>query len=487
MLSYKQPKIKNFYDRMPVAVQNIMTSLYGLQHRRKVHGRYYWSYLQDLSKSQWHSLQTLEELQNDQLCKFISYAYKHSQYWRDTFDQLRLKPMMIKSAKDLHLLPILEKETVRQHIEKLVSDEYQHGGTKRKEAVHVHTSGTTGKALHLIVSQECWEREYAFRDLHRSWGGIQLGDKIATFAGHPVVPTAQMKPPFWRENWAENQVIFSSQHITPYTLPYYVEKLIAFQPDLIHGYPSSLYLLALYLDTQGVHNICPKSVYTHSETLLSYQREVLERVFRCKVFNWYGNTEVVANIVECEKGSLHIKMEHGVIEFLRPNGEPAKPGEIGELVCTGFGNYATPLIRYRVGDAAIVSDRSCSCGRVGPLVEEIVGRVEDIIVTPDGRHVGRLDHVFKDALNVVEAQIIQEHIDSVLVRLVKRPGFGNDDMTLLERELRLRLGPAIKIQYEFMNQIPREPSGKFRFVISKVPLEVGKEAKQISQLLDTQI
>jgi phenylacetate-CoA ligase len=476
MFSYNKPKLKDFYDKMPVFVQNLMTSLYGLQHRRRVHGRYYPIYLEALKKSQWYSLEELKELQNSQLRRFISYAYDHSPYWHRIFSELGFKPDMIKRAEDLHLLPLLEKETVRQHIESIISDEYRNG-VKRKEAVPVHTSGTTGKALHLTLSRECWEREYAFRDLHRSWGGIKPGDRIATFAGHPVVPTDRMKPPFWRENWTENQVVFSSQHIAPHTLHHYVEKLIKFQPDLIHGYPSALYLVALYLDAQGIRAIRPKAVYTHSETLLDYQRDLLERVFGCKVFNWYGNTEMCANIVECEKGSLHVKLEHSVVEFLRPDGEPAKPGEIGEMVCTGFGNYATPLIRYRVGDVAVVSDRSCSCGRAGPLVKEVVGRVEDIIVTPDGRHVGRLDHVFKDMLNVVEAQIIQEDINSVLIRIVKRPGFGENDMHLLERELRLRLGPIINLQYEFVNQIPREPNGKFRFAISKVPLRIGARSE----------
>jgi len=238
--------------------------------------------------------------------------------------------------------------------------------------VHVHTSGTTGKALHLWISKECWEREYAFRQLHRSWGGIDIGDRIATIAGHPVVPMDRTSPPFWRENWAENQLIFSSQHITPENLKYYAEKLNQFQPELLHGYPSSLYLIALYLNSEGIYTIKPKVVFTHSESLLYYQRELLENVFSCKVYNWYGNTEMVANIVECEAGNLHVKLEHSIIEIIRSDGQPARPGEIGELICTGFGNYATPLIRYRVGDTVIPSDSVCPCGRSGPLIEKII-------------------------------------------------------------------------------------------------------------------
>jgi len=195
---------------------------------------------------------------------------------------------------------------------------------------------------------------------------------------------------------------------------------------------------------------------------------VMEQAFQCKVYNWYGNAEQVGNIVECEEGNLHVKEDHSFVEFIGPDGRPAQPGELAEMVCTGFGNYAMPLIRYRVGDMAVLSDKKCPCGRSGRIVERIVGRVEDVVVTPDGRHVGRLDHLFKDMLNVKEAQIFQENVNDLEIRIVKRPQFSEKDMRLLMQEARLRLGNKIKIHVRFVDTIKREPSGKLRFVISKV-------------------
>jgi phenylacetate-CoA ligase len=479
-LQYGAGWLQSLYNYLPVFAQNVMTSIYGLRLQKRAYGRYYRRYFAELEQSQWHTASQLQTLQNRRLRDFVAYAYAQSPYWNRLLTDLGLGPAEIRTPDDLRRLPILEKETLHQRIHEIEAREYVNGN---KDVVAVHTSGTSGKALHLNLSREVWEREYAFRQLHRSWGGIRRGDKVATFGGHPVVPTDQPRPPYWRENWAERQVIFSSQHIAPDAVPHIAERLARFQPDLIHGYPSSLYLVALYLDAEGINEIRPRAVQTHSETLLDYQRNVLERVFDCKVYNWYGCTEMVANIVECEFGSLHVKMEYSVVEFIRPDGEPAGPGEMGELVCTAFGNYATPLIRYRVGDVAVLSDwQECECGRSGPLVQQIVGRMEDIIVTPDGRHVGRLDHVFKDTLNVAEAQIVQETKDAVLVRMVKRAGFGERDMHLLEKELRLRLGPLIRIEYEFVDQIPRESNGKFRFAISKVPLQIGKASSEIKEL-----
>ncbi len=463
MLSYNQRWLKNLYDRAPTPAQNLLTSAYGFTHRRKVRGRYYFSHLAQLQQSQWHSFDQLQTSQNESLRSFVRYAYHHSRFWRRVFDEHAITPDQIKSAADLRHLPVLEKETLRASVDEIVADDF-----RVKNFVSAHTSGTTGKALHLKLSVEAWQREYAFRDLHRSWGGIMHGDETATFAGHPVIATKRMTAPFWRRNWPERQTLFSSQHITPDTLPFYAVELARLQPQLIHGYPSALYLIALYLDEQGIKNVRPKAVYTHSETLLDYQREVLGRAFSCKVFNGYGNAELAGNIVECEAGSLHVKMEHSVVEVLRDDNTHAAIGETGELVCTCFGNRATPLIRYRTGDAAVLSGTTCSCGRAGLIVEMIVGRVDDIIATPEGRRVGRLDHVFKDTLHVVEAQIVQDKLDCLRVRIVKRAGFDEAELKLVEKGLRLRLGDAIKLEYEFLDRIPREHNNKFRAVVSKL-------------------
>jgi phenylacetate-CoA ligase len=258
--------------------------------------------------------------------------------------------------------------------------------------------------------------------------------------------------------------------MTPDTLPLYVERLVRLRPRIIHGYPSSLFVLALQMLDSGETRLRPTAVFTHSETLLSQQRSTIESAFGCKAYNWYGNTEMVGNIVECECGTMHVRSEHSLVEFLGPSGAPAAAGQVAEVVGTAFANWATPLIRYRLGDSVIVGSGDCPCGRRGPTVEAVVGRVEDIIVTPDGRHVGRLDHIFKDALTVREAQIRQKVADEVTVLLVPREGFTTGDERRIERDLRLRLGRSIRIRFEVVGAIPREPNGKFRFAVSDVPL-----------------
>jgi phenylacetate-CoA ligase len=139
----------------------------------------------------------------------------------------------------------------------------------------------------------------------------------------------------------------------------------------------------------------------------------------------------------------------------------------GEVVATGFANRAMPLLRYRTGDVATLRKRvGCPCGRSRPIIEELDGRIEDFIVTPDGRRVGRIDHVFKDALLVREAQIFQSSPDAILVRIAPRPGYGPVAQLRIEREFRARLGREIEIRFETVAAIPRQANGKFRAVIS---------------------
>jgi len=432
-----------------------------------VFGKYYTAHYDKLDKSQWYNSGEMGEYQKQVVISFVRFAGKEVPYYRDIFRKIGMVPEDIQSIDDLNSFPLLEKETVRTNAARLVDPFKGRAG----KTVAVHTSGTTGKGLHLVVSRDAWQREYAFRYLHLSWAGISPNARMAFIAGHPVTAPNRMRPPFWIKDRYNGHVYFSSQHITSKTLPYYIKYLAGFRPELIRGYPSSVYLLALGVIEHGA-SIRPRAVFTNSETLLDHQRAVMEEAFQCKVYNWYGNAEQVGNIVECEEGNLHVKEDHSFVEFITPDGRPAQPGEIAEMVCTGFGNYAMPLIRYRVGDMAVLSDKKCPCGRSGRIVEQIVGRVEDIVVTPDGRHVGRLDHLFKDMLNVKEAQIFQEDVNSLEIRIVKRPEFGERDMRLLMQEAGLRLGNKIKIHVRFVDRIKREPSGKLRFVISKVPTAI---------------
>jgi len=208
------------------------------------------------------------------------------------------------------------------------------------------------------------------------------------------------------------------------------------------------------------------AVFTSSESLLAFQRETIEKAFGAPVVDRYGMSEFGASMTQCPVGRLHVDMEFGIVEVEVT--EETDETETGPLLVTGLGQVATPLFRYRIGDVGTRLRRPCACGRGGDAFVEIDSRVEDYVLTPDGRLIGRLDHAFKDQFDVAEAQILQEDARAIEVLVVPRAGYASGSERHLLRELRTRLGNEIAIRTRRVERIPREPNGKFRLVKSRV-------------------
>jgi phenylacetate-CoA ligase len=459
---------RQLYDRAPAALKNLITSVYGLQQRRARYGRHYVEALATLAEEERMTSDALVERQLVRVRSFLSRAQRDSMFHRARFAEAGFSPDQLRSLDDLRALPVMTKEEIRANADRIASSRL-----RDLDVRWLHTSGTTGKALHIPMAASAFQREYAFRASHYRWGGIELdgGDRLAFAFGHPVTPASRSEPPFWSYDHANGWLLMSSYHLGERQLGAYIRELERFRPAMIAGYPSSLYLLALAHERYGTGRFRPRSAFAASETLLEHQRIAIERGFGCRVLVWYGNTEMCANIVECASGSLHGRLEHSYLEVLDDAGRPAREGH---LVCTGFGNDAFPLIRYDIGDVVERSDaRACDCGRPGVFFRRILGRVEDYVITPDGRYIGRLDHLFKDALRVREAQLVQVSPDALKIRLVVREGYGPADEQQIASEARSRLGDAISLRFEYVDTIERTPAGKFRFVVSSVHGRTG--------------
>ena len=460
-VTYGNRFFRSFYYAAPSPLKTLITTAYGFAQRRQRYGDSFCRHLAFLSESQGWDNESLLRFQQVRLQDFLRLAAAETPFYSS-----REEYRAGAKTGDLSRFPLLTKQAVREHQDELIRT-----GFDRQPHRMVHTSGTTGKSLTFPVTAECFQREYAFREVHYSWSKASLVglDPFAFIAGHPVAHPDRTRPPFWTFDMTSNHLFFSSYHLSEKTMPAYVRELESFNPIILAGYPSSVYLLALAFRKHGREKLRLKGVYTFSETLMDFQRAAIQEAFGCHVFNWYGNTEMCANIVECEKGELHLKIEHSVVEVLNDRNEACQPGETGRLVCTGFGNPAFPFIRYEVGDVVTLSkEKHARCGRGGILVDEVLGRMEDYVITPDGRIVGRLDHIFKDGRRVVEAQIVQNAIEEIVVRIVREPSYTPEDEKAILREARLRLGDSVRIGFQYVDSIPRGDTGKFRFIVSKI-------------------
>lgn len=421
-------------------------------------------YYNYLINTQSMSNEEIDRMQISLLKGLISHAIDYVPHYQQTIQLKKEDLRRFDSMNMLEYLPILEKSEFRESAETFISNYYD-----KAKLIKISTSGTTGTPLTIYTSREARKMNYAFFERSKFWAGIKRLERSITFAGRAIVPAQQKDPPFWRVNVLFNNTLFSSYHLSNKNLPYYVDRIRKIQPHFIDSYPSSIGIIARYIIDNNICDIKPKAIITSSETLFDAEREEIEKAFGCRVYDQYGSAEQVTFACQCTKGAYHINPEYGFVEVLDKNNRPLEKGMLGEFACTGFINRAMPLIRYKIGDMGILSDRKCDCGCNFPLVERICGRTDDILITPSGKYVGRLDPVFKGVGHTIkEAQIIQEKLDLITILVVKAPGYTDKDGESIIKELKKRMGPAMSYAIRLVDSIPRTKTGKSRAVIRKV-------------------
>jgi phenylacetate-CoA ligase len=412
-----------------------------------------------LAREQWTHHQW-ESWREERLAFLLHRAAAKVPYYRDQWSERRRRG----DRAPLDVLgnwPILEKETLRAQAAAFVADD-----RSPSRMFHDHTSGTSGKSLDLWLSRGTVQAWYAlFEARCRHWNGVSRRDRWAMIGGQLIVSVKQDEPPFWVWNASLHQLYLSAYHLAPRHAAGYVEALRRYGVRYIVGYPSAVHALAREVLSQNLRAPPLDFVLANAEPVLPHQRREIEEAFGCPVRETYGMAEIVADASECQEGRMHLWPEVGDIEVLSANGL-ATVGEMGELVCTGLLNFDMPLIRYRVGDrgALAAPDSSCGCGRRLPLLSAIDGRIDDVLYTPDGRVVGRLDPVFKSSLPIKEAQIIQDELDLVRIRYVRDARFSERDAQSLVDRVRERMG-SVRVVLEEVDSIPRTTNGKFRAVV----------------------
>jgi phenylacetate-CoA ligase len=458
---------KHIYDHSPVWLQNLMVSAQGLVlNRRRWDVELGRSLLSQLRESQWWSEDQFHDYQTERLRERIKFAALHAPYYQDLFRKEGIDYGKVRHLEDLRNIPFVEKKIVmsRPH-------DFLAGGRPLRQWTKFFTSGTTGSPMTVYCSRESFTRIWSFVFRLREWAGLEdpIFPKRVQLTGRDIIPAkkAGAAKTYWRLNFPGNAMLMSTSHLSPETVPAYVEAIKRFEPALIDSYPSAILVLGRVGKALGLDLPRPRAIITSAETLYGAERQELETSFGCRAFNQYASTDTGAFISTCECGNLHINPEFGVCEILNDAGMPAKPGEEGEIVATTFCNTEMVLLRYRIGDRAVCGPiEKCPCGRSMGRVEKITGRVDDILFIPDRGFVGRLDPVFKGLSNIYETQIVHESLNSLRLLLVPAPGYNDQIEAELIHNLRKKVGDTVSIEVEKVTAIPRGSNGKFRSVIT---------------------
>ena len=362
--------------------------------------------------------------------------------------------------------PVLGKDEVRAHPEAFLSETRESGPLSAER-----TSGTTGSPLTVFWSRRTARSWYAlFEARARLWNGGSRHDAWANLGGQLVTPRERSEPPYWVTNRAMRQLYCSSYHLTPGRGAAYLAALRAHGTTHVLGYASSLESLAILAAEEGLPPLPLQVAINNAEPLSLRQRARISRLFACPVRDTYGMAEIVTAASECSAGAMHLWPEVGWVEILGDEDEVLEPAAAGRVVATGLLNTDMPLIRYDTGDRAALDacwDR-CPCGRGLPRLSGIEGRSDDVVLAPDGTRIGRLDPVFKADFPVREAQIVQERLDMLRVRVVPLPAFHDGHVEELRAALIERVGSGVTVIVESVAHIERTAAGKFRAVVSHV-------------------
>jgi phenylacetate-CoA ligase len=423
----------------------------------------YLSDYRDLKQTQYLPTEKIKELQWHKIADILDHAYARSDFYRQRLNVLGLKPSAIRNLEDFRHIGILTKQDLRQCFEQIaVADLHdQHVFLKT-------TSGSTGQKVKVLLDESSGQFKRACTLRADEWSGWRLGEKVAAIWGNPEYKKTWRG--YIRNFLLERRQYLDTLDMDAYAIEQFARRMMQWQPSLIFGHAHSVYLFAQYVEQMQIKSIRPNGIITTAMVLHEHERVLIERVFECRVTNRYGCEEVSLIACECEQHQgLHINAESVYVEVMQDD-KPAPLGEPGKIVVTDLTNRAMPIIRYEVGDIGVINSRLCECGRGLPLLEKLEGRAADYVYTPEGKLISgiSLTENFASLLeNVGQIQLIQDARDHLLIKIVDE-GLDEKDMLAIQQLIQERFGSSMHYTLEKVAQIPREPSGKYRFCKSLI-------------------
>lgn len=436
--------------------------LFPLHEKIKGHSTSAWH--RELERSQWLTREEIDTLQLEHLKQFLCAIGENVPHFRELFRERGFVPGELSSIADLQRLPTMGKPEIRAATERLKADNATH-------LTRFNTGGSSGEPLVFYLGRQRISHDVAAKWRATRWWDVDIGDPEIVLWGSPIELQAQDRLRILRDRLFRTQLI-SAFEMSPANMERYLDAISRARPAMLFGYPSSLALLADFAEQRGIRvdNLGIRVAFVTSERLYAEQRVAIERVFGCPVANGYGARDAGFIAHECPEGSLHISAEDIVVEVVRADGAPAAVGESGELVVTHTATAEFPFVRYRTGDVGALSDKPCACGRGLPVLGEVHGRSTDFVVAADGTvmHGLALIYVLRDIESVGEFRITQETLAHTRIEIVAGPGWSDAVASAIQQQFRERLGDGVRVEIELRQDIPREASGKRRYVRSHV-------------------
>lgn len=432
-------------------------------YETKIRKRSTFRYNQEYENNQWKSKDEIENLQWYKIKSLLKHSYENVSYYKKKMSELGIEPGDIKTKEEYSSLPLLTKKDIQENYNALIAKNFKNKTRTKK------TGGSTGIPMQFEFNAESDQRRNAVMWRGYRWAGSDIGRKSLYLWGRSIEHGGVhkiVKDKYY--NIFLRRKILDSFMLSKETMKTFITEINSYKPVNIIGYVASLMTIAKYIENESCMVHRPKSIISAAETLHEFQREYLEKVFDCPVFNTYGCREFMLIAGECEKrNGLHINSDHLFVETVDDQGKNVKDRP-GRVVVTDLHNYGMPFMRYLNGDIAETNGNTCDCGRGLPMLASVKGREMDTINTPDGRVVPGefFPHLIKEVSSVYEFQVRQYKLDEIKIIIVPKGQINRSDENYLKKKILDTLGKRVKIEFEYVDKIPRTETGKLRVTLS---------------------
>ena len=445
--------LQSIYSISPFWVQNSFFTIHGMI--KSVQSKKVNSLIRRMISNKVFITKTeLQKEQFDKIKKILVHSYNNVPYFKRLFDNNNINLTTINSLKDFKRIPITLKNDIVSNQSKFLSR-----NSPKFNPIKGNTGGTTGSSLKYYLDSEYynWLKEVQFHSFLKRHDFIVGRDRHIVLRGTVLSPDKLKIDKMWREDSFRKILYFSSYHLTNEVMDLYYKKMVQWRPKFVRAYPSSIFFMAKYMIRKNLKYKL-KGVFCSSESVLDSHRNAVENAFDCKIFDHYGHGEPGCYAAgQCVYGNYHIPSDDVYMELT----------DNGQIVETCLSNFSMPFIRYNIEDTADSINYGCKCGLGSPFFSKIYGRDDEKIITPSGRNIGRLDQIVIGT-NIRKAQIVQNDIFELIIKIVKGNNFSFKDEEKLMKNVLSRVGSSISIKLEYVKDIPLTKSGKFRFVVSNI-------------------
>jgi len=404
------------------------------------------------------------ENQFQRLSELLSEAEAHVPYYREMFRGLGIHSRDIRTLDDFAALPVLTKDIIRDRLSDLVREDMEKG-----KLVAGYSGGSTGVPLRFYRDPEHQDVSDAgiFRAMLQC--GWEPGEMVGYFWGGNERLYSMSRLEFECRQYLRRKYQFDPFHSGPEEMERWWKTWERIRPQAAFGYTSTIARFAAYIADRAKRVRPLRGVFVTAEKLHAPQRDLISRVFNCRVYDFYGSSEVHNIATECPRGRMHVNSDFVVLEVDRAGLEATEPAP---FIVTSLVNRAMPFIRYRNDDCGYLADGSCECGSQFPLMELNISRLTDNFILPSGRvvHGEFFTHLMYGSEGISMFQFHQTTPHNVVLWIVPGPGGeqAREKAVRAAVEQVQQLDREVKVVVRETAAIPLSQAGKHRFTRSDV-------------------